>query len=148
MRFPQAAFFSLSLLSLAASFSFRSCERPATSPPTHESLIDVIIILSEPPVATYRGGIGDYAATAPEPGRKIDFESEPVRRYQAYLAARQDAVFEEIRKIDPSAQRLGQESAVTNNLTARLSEKSIARVEKIRGVSRVARSKEYRPLPE
>lgn len=106
----------------------------------------MIIILSEPPVATYRGGIRDYAATAPEPGRKIDFESEPVRRYQAYLAARQDAVFEEIRKIDPSAQRLGQESAVTNNLTARLSEESIARVEKIEGVSRVVRSKEYRPL--
>ena len=136
------------MLGLAASFSLRSCERTATPAPARESLIDVIILLSEPPLATYRGGISDYAPTAPQPGRKIDFESEPVRRYQAYLARRQDAVFEGIRKIDPSARRLGQESAVTNSLTARLSEKSIDRVEKIAGVSRVMRSKEYRPLPE
>lgn len=146
MRLPPAVSFPAFLATLALSLAPHSCQRGATPQPVRESVIDVIVILSEPPVADYRGGIPGYAATAPEPGYKIDFESEPVRRYQVYLAARQDAVLQEIRKIDPSAQRLDQQSTVSNSLMLRLAESTIARVAKLAGVSRVERSKKYRPL--
>lgn len=146
MRVPGVTFFPIILALMAPGFAPRSCEREATPPPPRESRLDVIVILAEPPVADYHGGIPGYAATAPEPGRKIDFESEPVRRYQSYLAARQEALFQEIRKIEPSAERLDQQSVVTNTLTLRLRESAIEQVRKIAGVSRVERSKEYRPL--
>lgn len=124
----------------------RSCEHKATPKLVRTSVVDVIVTLAEPPVAEYRGGIPGYLATAPEPGRKIDFESEAVRRYQQYLAARQEVILQEIHKIDPSVQRLGQQSTVSNSLTLRLGESAIPEVEKISGVRRVERSKERRPL--
>ena len=146
MRLCEVIPFPFLLIALVLIFAPHSCERKATPKPVRTSVVDVIITLAEPPVAEYRGGVPGYTATAPEPGRKIDFESETVRRYQQYLAARQDAVFQEIRKLDPSAQRLGQQSTVSNSLTLRLRESAIPEVEKIAGVHRVERSKERRPL--
>ena len=51
-----------------------------------------IVQLSEPPVASYGGGIAGHAATRPERSSKIDPDSGAVAGYRSHLKTRQDSV--------------------------------------------------------
>ncbi|PYG99538.1 protease [Arthrobacter stackebrandtii] len=51
-----------------------------------------IVVLAEPPAATYDGGTTGLAPTKPKPGKKLDAGKAEVKKYQAHLEKKQAQV--------------------------------------------------------
>ncbi|MEZ2391263.1 S8 family serine peptidase [bacterium RCC_150] len=51
-----------------------------------------VVVLAEKPAATYDGGTPGYAATKPQPGKKLDVGKPEVKQYQAHLQQRHQDV--------------------------------------------------------
>lgn len=99
-----------------------------------------IVLLEEPPAATYDGGQGRLAATKPDEGEKFDPRSPEVRKYVEHLRERQRAV----------AGAAGVEPATTyqivlNGFSAAMAPDAAARVAATDGVSAVYADEIFRP---
>ncbi|WP_020656299.1 S8 family serine peptidase [Massilia niastensis] len=51
-----------------------------------------IVQLTEPPAASYQGGVTGFAATRAAPSQRLDPQAQPVRQYAGYLRQRQAGV--------------------------------------------------------
>ncbi|WP_199701816.1 S8 family serine peptidase [Jiangella rhizosphaerae] len=61
----------------------------AAPPPRHEADGSYVVVLTEPPAATYEGGVRGLAATAPADGERLRAGDRAVRDYRAHLGERQ-----------------------------------------------------------
>lgn len=99
-----------------------------------------IVALKEQPLATYEGDVPGYAATAPDPGRKIDAGSPAAQRYSMMLEQRQRDVAGargvEVRK---------QLTAAVNAFTADLTGPEAAALAKDPGVLSVTENVQFAP---
>ncbi|WP_051426003.1 S8 family serine peptidase [Jiangella gansuensis] len=75
-----------------------------------------VVVLTEPPAATYEGGVAGLRATAPAEGEKMRAESRAVRDYRGHLRERQDAVADAV-----GADPLYQYTVAVNGFAAELS---------------------------
>jgi subtilisin family serine protease len=55
-----------------------------------------LVVLRDAPAASYQGGIGTYAATAPAAGRRFDARAAAVVAYRTYLTQRQNDLLAEL----------------------------------------------------
>ena len=75
-----------------------------------------VVQLESDPLATYEGDRSGMAATAPDPGDTIDFDSPEVEEYRGYLAEEREEVIDE-----HGLDALAQYDTVLNGFAARLS---------------------------
>lgn len=101
-----------------------------------------IVMLDEPPLALYQGGIGDYAATsiaraggAGRGGSHLDWQSPAARRYAAYLTRRQEAVQAAIRAFAPQARFDWSYRYTFNGFTVKLDAAQFGRLAALPGVA-------------
>ncbi|MGI8435273.1 MAG: S8 family serine peptidase [Nocardioidaceae bacterium] len=59
-----------------------------------------VVALRDPPVATYSGRLAGYAATAPEPGRRVNSGSASAQSYRALLLQRQQELLADLGAAD------------------------------------------------
>ncbi|MGH3470699.1 MAG: S8 family serine peptidase [Nocardioidaceae bacterium] len=63
---------------------------PAVPAPGQTGLY--VVVLNDAPLATYKGGVRGYSATAPRPGQRFDADRPAVTRYRDYLLSHQAQV--------------------------------------------------------
>jgi subtilisin family serine protease len=80
------------LLAASLSAGAPAAGAPAQGAPTDFAAGRYIVTLEDPAVSGYEGGIGGYAATAPDEGEQLDASRAPARDYSDLLAQRQTAV--------------------------------------------------------
>ncbi|MGH8446775.1 MAG: hypothetical protein ACREVL_16005, partial [Solimonas sp.] len=116
---------------------------------------DYVIVLSDEPVAAYRGGIARYAATSPgaqpkTPGYlarnaraypKLDAKSSAVIAYRSYLGERQDRFVAEAARRGVRVAARQRLSTALNGLVATLSQNEAAQLAKVPGVRLVQRAR-------
>ncbi|MFF9340326.1 S8 family serine peptidase [Streptomyces sp. NPDC014773] len=88
-----------------------------------------IVTLADAPVALYRGGTDDLAATAPAPGAKVDAGSRAARRYRDHLQERQSEAATSV-----GARIRGRYTVAVNGFTADLTVAQAARLKGSPGV--------------
>jgi subtilisin family serine protease len=99
-----------------------------------------IVLLDEEPLATYRGGVRGFAATAPPDGEKLDTHSTRAQRYTAYLATRQRDVAE-----TAGVEPLATYQTVLNGFSAQLTPDAASRVAATDGVRVLYADEIFRP---
>ncbi|WP_162606284.1 S8 family serine peptidase [Jiangella asiatica] len=75
-----------------------------------------VVVLTEPPAATYDGGVAGLRATKPGEGEKLRADSREVRDYRGHLRERQDSVADAV-----GADPLYQYTVAVNGFAAELS---------------------------
>lgn len=100
-----------------------------------ESRRTYIVQMAAEPVASYEGGVPGIAATAPEPGEKVDANSSNARRYRSHLKDEARRVMREAR-VSESAKQHEFEVAFSG-FTAELTEAQAAQLGKAKGVVHV-----------
>ncbi len=99
-----------------------------------------IVLLEEPPAATYDGGQGRLAATMPDEGEKLDPRSPEVRNYTEHLRERQREIAGDA-GVEPSATY----QIVLNGFSAAMTPDAAARVAATDGVLAVYADEIFRP---
>ncbi|WP_203832005.1 S8 family serine peptidase [Catellatospora citrea] len=114
---------------------------------TDTALVPVLVKLDVDAVATYAGGIDGYAATSPRvTGRKLSGDAAQ-KRYEGYLAQREDAFVTALGKV--SGAKAGQRlRTVYGGVAAVVPANKIADVLKIPGVSAVQKDELRKPLTD
>jgi len=109
--------------------------------------VTVLVELSEPPVARYKGGIAGLPATAPEKTgiTLLAARREEVERYRDYLDARQEELVERVRARVPDAKVGSRYRTVFNGLALAVPAGSLADLVKMPGVAAVHPVREYFP---
>lgn len=99
-----------------------------------------IVLLEEPPAATYDGGQGRLAATMPDEGEKLDPRSAEVREYTEHLRERQREVAGDA-GVEPAATY----QIVLNGFSVAMTPDAAARVAATDGVLAVYADQIFRP---
>ncbi|MCB0215125.1 MAG: S8 family serine peptidase [Chloroflexi bacterium] len=110
-----------------------------------QTLQRYIVVLDEPPLASYRGGIKGLAPTAVDSaGGKVvdgvetvhlDAATPAAKAYLAYLAARQETVLQQLRYLAPELDAQDwRYSIVLNGFAARMTPQSAARALRMDGI--------------
>ena len=115
---------------------------PALAKKVPDSQKNVYIIrLTEAPLATYDGGVGDLKATRPA-GGKLDVESRECKAYRAYLKNRQEALIAYLSKnMRSSISVLYRYDVVFNGLAVVLTGQEAQQAGRIPGVADVQQDK-------
>jgi subtilisin family serine protease len=92
-----------------------------------------IVQLKDAPIATYGGGISGYTATQPTAGSRIDFASQAVQNYAAYLDSRAASVA----SVVPSAQVLRRYNVAISGFAAKLTDVEVGKLRSHAGVALV-----------
>ncbi len=79
-----------------------------------------VIMLRDPPLASYSGGIPGLAPTMPAPGQKLDLNSPAAQAYSNYLANQRASVKAWLAKNGPQVQVIAEYSVVLNGLAVKL----------------------------
>lgn len=117
----------------------------ATGPATY------IVMLTEPPLARYRGGLDGLQATSPlaTGAEKLDAQSEASLAYRDFLAARQDAVIGQAeRALDRRLDVRFRYDASINGFAAEMTPEEAATIADLRGVRFVERERIFHPLTD
>ena len=109
--------------------------------------VTVLVELSEPPVARYKGGIAGLPATAPEKTgiTLLAARREEVARYRDHLDARQDELLQRVRVWLPAAKVGARYRTVFNGFALAVPAGSLADLAKMPGVAAVHAVREYFP---
>ena len=109
--------------------------------------VTVVVELSDPPVARYKGGIAGFPATAPEKTgiSLLAARREEVERYRDYLAARQDELVERIRARVPDARIGARYRTVLNGFALIVPAGSLSELARLPGIASVHSIREYFP---
>ncbi|NVJ49751.1 MAG: S8 family serine peptidase [Gammaproteobacteria bacterium] len=105
-----------------------------------------IVLLEDAPLATYKGGVGNFKATSPKAtgDRKLKVNSPQSKAYLAYLASQQDRVLSQINQTLKARKDAKRRFAATlNGFTLQLSEKEVAKIRKMPGVKQVMKTRVY-----
>jgi subtilisin family serine protease len=102
-----------------------------------------LVLLEEPPVAAYDGGIAGLAATKPRPGKKLDRNDANVRRYAAHLRSRHGAVAGAA-----GASRIYDYEFSLNGFAASLNKAQVAKLRATEGVAAVKRDSLSQPMTD
>lgn len=102
-------------------------------------LVKVIVQLSDPPLASYQGGISGLPATSPMAlGRpQLNPDSTAVQLYQTYLDGKQQQLLNEVRRFSPQAREIMRYQAAYNGVALELPVEDVARLLKVAGVTGV-----------
>ena len=115
-----------------------------------------IIILDDPPVASYRGGIQGLSATAVDTaGGKIidgeasihlDFDSPAASAYRSYLAQQQDSIIGQLRSVAPELDTNDwRYDLILNGFAAKMSPRSAVAALQLQGVRLIYPAEELIP---
>jgi subtilisin family serine protease len=102
-----------------------------------------VVIMEEPPVAGYSGGIAGLPATKPARGHKLDRTDSNVRRYAAHLRSRHGDVAAAV-----GATRIYDYEYSLNGFAATLSKAQAAKLRATRGVVSVKRDSLSHPMTD
>jgi Subtilase family/Fibronectin type-III domain/PA domain/Peptidase inhibitor I9 len=100
-----------------------------------------VVQLTEPPVATYDGGIAGIPATAPADGEKVDAASPATVEYVNHLDNRHDAVLERV----GGGEKLYDYRYAYNGFAAELSPAQVEKLETLSSVLSVEPVQEWEP---
>ncbi|NVK87998.1 MAG: S8 family serine peptidase, partial [Gammaproteobacteria bacterium] len=106
-----------------------------------------IVLLEDAPLATYKGGVGNFKATSPKAtgDRKLKVNSPQSKAYLAYLKAEQDQAISRINQTLKSAKNpISRYSVVLNGMAYKLSQKQVAQIKKISGVKQVLKAPQHK----
>jgi minor extracellular serine protease Vpr len=109
--------------------------------------VTVLVELSEPPIARYKGGIAGLPATAPEKTgiTLLAARREEVARYRDHLDARQEELLERVRARVPAARVGSRYRTVFNGFALTVPAGSLDGLAKMPGVAAVHPVREYFP---
>lgn len=109
------------------------------------SRITVTVQLTDPPLATYAGGINNIAGTKPEPGSKLDLTTTNAQAYLQYLTDRQSAFITALRTAAPSATVIDAYQIVLNAVSIDVNGAELTAVLALSEVREVTVATEVRP---
>lgn len=115
---------------------------------TDSTQIPVVIKLDHDPLATYAGGVAGYAATSPAAtGRRLA-ASEAEKRYESYLASREDAFVKALAAKVPGAAVKQRLRTVYGGVSATVPANKVGDVLKVPGVAAVQKDDLRQPLTD
>ncbi len=107
------------------------------APDSEKSAYVYIVRLTEEPVATYAGGIGNYKATRPTGGR-LNVHSPESTAYRGYLKSRQDALIADLQKnVRAPLSVLYRYEVVLNGIAVKLTRREAEKAKRMPGVADV-----------
>jgi minor extracellular serine protease Vpr len=106
---------------------------------TSDGLVRVIVQLSDPALALYKGGISNLAPTSPEAiGRiKLDVNSPASVAYIAYLEAAQNDFINQLMSVDPGTQVYFQYQVAFNGVSIAITPDKVDELSAMAGVAKV-----------
>jgi minor extracellular serine protease Vpr len=132
---------ALALLLPAAAAADQSADRPRSAPPASDY---AIVLLGDPPAASYKGTIPGLARTAPARGL-LNRSSQAYRAYRAHLDDQHGALRAYLRQQAPRVEVVREYHDVLNGVAVRLRGTNPASLASGPGVRVVAPSALYRP---
>jgi len=112
-------------------------------------IVQVIVQLAAPPMATYQGGVAGLSATQPVEGQLLDVESSSARTYSAYLEEQRAGFRAQLASAIPDSRIVREfDGMVMQGIAVSLRRDQIASLERLPGVTRVMVAREHRPLLE
>ncbi|MEE9562389.1 MAG: protease inhibitor I9 family protein, partial [Thermoanaerobaculia bacterium] len=115
---------------------------PLTLP---DGRVRYIVQLEDPPVASYRGGIGRFEATSPARtgARKLDMRAAKSVAYRGHLRERQESFARELTRVAPEAKIGYRYQVVFNGLSVAVNPSRVDAISRMPGVKRVYPSRLY-----
>jgi uncharacterized repeat protein (TIGR01451 family) len=112
---------------------------------TADGKVRVIVQLSDPAVALYKGGMAARPAISPKAtGRtKLDMAAKQTKQYRRFLATRQKQARQRVQQVAPSARTFRRYSVVFNGMSMAVNENEIAAIAALPEVARVYPDKMY-----
>ena len=109
---------------------------PLTLP---DGRVRYIVQLEDPPVASYRGGIGRFEATSPARtgARKLDMRAAKSVAYRGHLRERQESFARELTRVAPEAKIGHRYQVVFNGLSVAVNPNRVDAISRMPGVKRV-----------
>lgn len=111
---------------------------------TEDGRIRIVVQLSDPPLATYRGELGLRATSPAATGeRKLDLRSPAALAYRGYLVDRQQTFIRELARVAPTATVDHRYQVTFNGLAMAVDEDAVESIASLPGVARVYPDKLY-----
>lgn len=103
----------------------------------------IIVVLDQPPLVAYKGGVTGLKATSPDAtGRGFDPDSRDSRAYRSYLEGKQRAFEQKLATVASSPRITHRYSTATNGISVRVPESVVDQLSKMEGVKAVYVDKE------
>jgi hypothetical protein len=112
---------------------------------TEDGRVRLIIQLEDPPLASYRGGIGSFRATSPRAtgARKLNVRGGDAVAYRGYLQERQGQFERQLLKAAPGIRVGHRYQVVFNGLSVAVDPARVGAISRMAGVKKVYPSKRY-----
>ncbi|MFJ6438623.1 S8 family serine peptidase [Streptomyces sp. NPDC091416] len=132
-RAALAAMLTTGLAALSLPLATTATAVPAGAPVAESATGTYLVTLSDEPLVTYDGGVGDLPATKPAHSSKFDVASAAAKRYRSHLTGQQDRV---AKKVGASVRQ--HYAVTTNTFSARLDARQLVRLANTRSVVHIA----------